>query len=67
MDLLPSLFTCSYVRTCTYANIPECVVTVTGSLAGPSSIVTACIVHSYVVNGFIPVTVPLVLVPVTLA
>ena len=46
-----------------YTYIPESVVTVTGLLAGPSSIVTACIVHSYVVDGFIPVTVALVLIP----
>ena len=63
LDLSLSLLTCTYI----HINILECVVTAIGLLAGPSSIVTACIVHSYVVNGFIPVTVPLVLVPVTLA
>ena len=45
-------------------NKPWCVVTVIGLLAGPSSTVTAYIVHSYVVDGFNPVTVALVLVPV---
>ena len=40
---------------------------VMGSLAGPSSIVTACIVDSYVVDGVNPVTVPLVLVSIMLS
>ena len=42
------------------------VVIVMESLAGPPSTVTAYIVHSYVVDGVNPVTVPLVLVPETL-
>ena len=47
-------------------HIPGSVVTVMGSLAGPSSIVTACILHSYVVNGSNPAIVPVVLVPTML-
>ena len=47
-----------------YTNIPVSVVTLIGLLAGPSSTVTACTVHSYVVDGSNPVTVALVLVPV---
>ena len=46
-----------------YTYIPESVVTVTGLLAGPSSEVTACIVHSYVVDRFIPVIVAVVFIP----
>ena len=46
-----------------YTNVPGSVVTVMGLLACPSSIVTACIVHSYVVERFIPVIVPVVFVP----
>ena len=47
-------------------HIPGSVVTVMGSLTGPSSIVTACIVHSYVVNGSKPAIVPIVLIPTML-
>ena len=46
-----------------YTYVPGSVFTVTGLLAGPSSEVTACIVHSYVVDGFIPAIVALVLIP----
>ena len=53
-------YLCMHIR----MNKPWCVVTVIGLLAGPSSTVTAYIVHSYVVDGFNPVTVALVLVPV---
>ena len=50
-----------------YVILPGTVVTVMGSLTGPSSILTAYIVHSNVVNGVNPVIVPLVLVPTILS
>ena len=47
----------------THTYIPGYVVTVIGKLDGPSNVVIAYIVHSYVVDEFNPVTVPLVFVP----